>query len=560
MKLDKAVSIVDQNRCVSLLQSADPITRLYAVYWFDKHPQVDLPEMIGDMLHDPDQSIICRVLDCIGNRKAIEFADDVLAIFENSSGSISGHAAFTLGKLQFANAVTSLSQRMYTLSDFDQFLGVCYALGEIGGDTAELALLDALDTYDDEFFFEFLMISLIRMAGPKHLPHIIRRYLKCLESYIEGRETIRWFWRAIDCEHLYSAKSEGVISQNYQWLTGHPDFMPPLFNLQLPDSLDFNNPEPWIKDSLKIMRKTIDEDNPQDNDMARGFIDGFYQNADLLKGRSPSLLLKEIDFLVACYCSIKTHRNKKSDDALIEQYPQDNESIQDFLDESFYLSKKGGYEILERFRDHLSESNPGNSKQVTTYALVLLAKQSGGEVLRKFVMKLYSGLNSKNAYESKACSEALTFCPDQIIELLRNKWEKQGVLIDPEIHLLGILPCKSAATLLLEVLKNGNKNEMQSAVEALTDIGCKEAIDALSGHPAYLSGTMPDGNLNLLKKIWSSRSSKAPILTKSKEKLKQDASIIHILGKKSSALPAKSLPDLKGTILPFKPPNQFCGK
>lgn len=553
MNTDRIVTIIDENSSISLLQSADMIKRTYAVYWFDRHPQIELPEMIGDMLHDPDPSIICRVLDCIGNRKAVEFADDVLSVFENSTGSIAGHAAFTLGKLKYANAAGSLCNRMYTLSDFDQFLGICYALGEIGGKLAEQTLLDALDTYNDEFFFEFIMISLMRTAGSKFLPQIIRRYLNCPESYIEGRESIRWFWRAVDCEHLYNAQSEGFLNQNFQWLTGRQGSLPPLFNLQLPNQLDVDNPEPWLKEFLEVIRKTIREGNGSACKMAIGFINGFYFNRDLLNNRSASALLKEIDFLVACYCRVKTQRDTKVDDVLIEHYPTDSENIQNFLDESFYTSKKGevDFESLDRFGDHLTESDMDNPKQATTNMLVMLARQSGGEVLDDLLLKLYTGLNSKNDSESQVCREALTFCPLPVIDLLKTKWDTQGVLTGPEIHLLGIIPMQSAAKLLLDVMKNGNKNEMSAAADALTDSGCKEAIDIIANHPEFLSGTIPAGNLNLLRKIWESGDKRNPVMKKSEKKSEQEASIVHILTKKRADKSSENPSNLAGTLLPF---------
>jgi hypothetical protein len=562
----ESISVLSADHCRSLLHHQDATVRLYAIHWFDIHPREDLPDEFEDLLQDKDTHVVCRALDCLGNRQAVEFGPEVLDLFENSLGSVSGHCAFTLGKIRFEPALPVLAARLAMVEDVDLFLGICYALAEIGGELAESVLWSAMKTAHDDFFREYLTIALLRTGADRFTDRAVQTYFSIDPKYLDGRETLQWFWKSADLEPYMSVNEDQPpdLHQIMQWVDKwHTWDNDQVDLLPLQESLTQYSKDPKSTESFQhiiaIAHRTIFSSPHSNTDsQAAAFVESFYRARFEIPNREPGQMVNEIRFLVACTCSTLSPLTKEQWQSL------DDNDLVDYVADPLPFDRSDMFDVVNVRMEHLF---PLLVEELCESAFPYAEALLGGALYKhpkldeETVKPIFSVLRKPaNALQVNL---ALTLLSDS---KQWGTWAVQAIqeenpdliraLSPHEVDLLGRTEHAESNEFLFEAIRRHAFSDPISVARAALNMGSKQIIPLLTKMVNETGNTIFADAARILGRVWDMSDQVEESLKAAKTDSDSKTSVTHLLGRKlrSVQIPSFDKNEDEATVLDF--PNR----
>ncbi|MBM3242851.1 hypothetical protein FJZ31_41860 [Candidatus Poribacteria bacterium] len=178
-------------------------------------------EVIADMIQDKVERIACQVPQFLAKIGATEYAYLIHQRFLESEGIIAGNCAQALGQMKYAEAVPHFIDRLKTVENSNEFLGMVDALGAIRTEQAKQAILELLRQHKDEIFWASIVRALLNfddvfgsLTNAKGLwsdiPQIVNIYMtRVPEAQFNDR--------------IISTFEQDATTRNIQWIVDQID-------------------------------------------------------------------------------------------------------------------------------------------------------------------------------------------------------------------------------------------------------------------------------------------------------------------------------------------------
>jgi HEAT repeat protein len=193
-----------EDYCRFAKHSKDNIRR-WAFDRLQKLYGTEAKDVIADMIQDKVERIACQVPQFLAKIGAIEYAFPIHKRFLASEGVMAGNCAQALGQMKYTEAVPHFIDRLKTVEDSNEFLGMVDALGAIQTGQAKQALLDLLRQHKDELFWANIVRALLKFDDMSDIPQIVNIYMtRAPEAQFNDR--------------IISAFEQDATTRNIQWV------------------------------------------------------------------------------------------------------------------------------------------------------------------------------------------------------------------------------------------------------------------------------------------------------------------------------------------------------